>query len=61
MPTKCRVVIQWLSDALQEYSKRLPADPTLTHMKECTSLGKKVHKVEHMVFDLLGILNHQAP
>ena len=40
-PTKGRVVIAWLSDALQDYAKRAPDDMQLKAMKICTKLGNE--------------------
>ena len=38
--SKCRVVIQWLSDALGSYANIFPDDETLKLMEMCTMLGK---------------------
>ena len=38
--SKCRVVIQWLSDALGSYAYEFPDDETLKVMEMCTMLGK---------------------
>ena len=40
LSSKCRVVIAWLSDALQDYMRRIPDDHLLKLMESCTMLGK---------------------
>ncbi|CAK9117800.1 unnamed protein product [Durusdinium trenchii] len=40
-----RVVIQWLSSALEEFSTALPADGTIQLMKECVTCLASFHRI----------------